>query len=114
MAKEKTIEERLDRLEALLGAMKTVLNIKEAAAFLGRSESYIKQLCQTDKLPYYTPQGQAVKMFRRADLERWATAEKCPLMKADEYDLRRHSRDEMIRIFGKETYKRGQEILASI
>lgn len=52
--KEKTLEERIDRLECMLRIhLLDVLTVKEAALFLGLSESRVRHLMSDNAIPYY-------------------------------------------------------------
>ena len=68
------VKEQLDRIEHLLEEQsilkKKVLNLKEAASFLGLSVGHMYQLTSTNKIPYYRPNGKII-YFKREELEDW-------------------------------------------
>lgn len=64
------INERLQRIEGLLVANKSVLNMREAAIFTGLSISHLYKLTSTGGIPCYKPTGKAI-YFNRHELEDW-------------------------------------------
>lgn len=58
---------------------KPILNVEEAAAFLGMAKSYVYQLKSQHALPYFkSPQGGLY--FSRRELEAWMTDTHYPSM----------------------------------
>jgi excisionase family DNA binding protein len=64
------INERLQRIEELLVASKSVLNIREAAILTGLSTSHLYKLTSTGGIPCYKPSGKGL-YFNREELESW-------------------------------------------
>lgn len=66
------ITARLDRIEqmATIGA-KTVLNLKEAAAFMGYTTQWVYRMTVRKDIPYY--KRGAKTFFRKSELEDWMT-----------------------------------------
>ncbi|WP_290534679.1 helix-turn-helix domain-containing protein [Alistipes sp.] len=70
MSNMEDINNRLDRIERLtLISSKTVLDIKEAAAFTGYSESHIYNLTSRRAIPHYKKNRKLY--FRKTELEEW-------------------------------------------
>lgn len=69
-AELQALNERIDRIEKLtvIGA-KSVLDIHEAALFLGYSESYLYFLTSTKQIPHYKKFRKI--MFKKAEIEEW-------------------------------------------
>lgn len=68
-----SLEERLERIEQLLVLSgKEVFNTKEAAMFLGISETRLYHLVSDRAIPYY--KRGAANYFKKAELEGWMTA----------------------------------------
>ena len=66
------VEERLERIEALLIlSNKEVFNTKEAAMFLGISETRLYHLASQREVPYY--KRGASNYFKKSELEEWMT-----------------------------------------
>lgn len=65
------LKEQLNRIEDKLTAQKNVLNLDEAASFLGISKSHLYKLTSTGGVPCYSPGGKKL-YFNRSELERWA------------------------------------------
>ena len=64
---------QLDRIERYsLLAAKSVLNVEEAAMYLGMSPSYVYKLTMRNQIPYYKPNGKVV-YFKKDELEAWMT-----------------------------------------
>lgn len=70
MEAKKSIEERIEELEALMYQSKNVLTFDEAARFLGFSKSYLYKLTGGGVIPHYKPQGKMV-YFEKSALEDW-------------------------------------------
>jgi excisionase family DNA binding protein len=71
MAELEKLREQLNRIEEKLTAQKSVLNLDEAATYLGISKSHLYKLTSTGGIPCYSPGGKKL-YFNRAELERWA------------------------------------------
>lgn len=72
-----SVEERLERIEALLAAAsKEVLNSAEAAALLGITAKALRNLTAQRKVPHYK-QGASL-YFRKSELEAWRCARRVP------------------------------------
>lgn len=63
---------RLDRIEQMATiSAKTVLNLKEAAAFIGYTTQWLYRMTARKDIPYYK---RGVKLyFKKSDLEEWMT-----------------------------------------
>lgn len=70
MEAKKSIEERIEELEALMYQSKNVLTFDEASRFLGFSKSYLYKLTGGGVIPHYKPQGKMV-YFEKSALEDW-------------------------------------------
>jgi len=67
--KERTIEERLEAIEAELKAKKNVLNLSEVSRMTGLSKSHLYKLTCYKKIPFYK---QAKHLyFDRIEIENW-------------------------------------------
>ncbi|NTU68655.1 MAG: helix-turn-helix domain-containing protein [Chlorobiaceae bacterium] len=64
------INDRLQRIEGLLVANKSVLNMREAAILTGLSISHLYKLTSTGGIPCFKPTGKAI-YFNREELEGW-------------------------------------------
>ena len=72
------MEEKLERIEALLSSLanrsqifdKEYLTVKEAAKFIGRSESVIYKLTHFNIIPFSKPQN-GNNYIKKSDLENW-------------------------------------------
>lgn len=64
------INARLERIEGLLVANKSVLNMREATLLTGLSLSHLYKLTSTNGIPCYKPTGKAI-YFNREELEAW-------------------------------------------
>jgi excisionase family DNA binding protein len=71
MAELEKLREQLNRIEEKLTAQKSVLNLDEAATFLGISKSHLYKLTSTGGIPCYSPGGKKL-YFNRSELEKWA------------------------------------------
>lgn len=58
MSDKKSIEERIEELEALVYATKNVLSFDEASKYLNLSKSYLYKLTSAQQIPHYKPQGE--------------------------------------------------------
>ena len=70
MQKEDKILERLRNIEYSIKAQKNVLTFKEAAQFIGLSQSYLYKLTSKGIIPHYKPSGKMI-YFNREELEMW-------------------------------------------
>lgn len=70
----KEILDKLESIEMLLLSNKSVLSFKEAARYLGLSESYLYHLCSDKEIPHYK-RGR-LTFFKKTDLDDWALGEK--------------------------------------
>jgi len=64
------INGRLERIEGLLVANKSVLNMREASILTGLSISHLYKLTSTGGIPCFKPTGKAI-YFNREELEAW-------------------------------------------
>jgi len=64
------INGRLERIEGLLVANKSVLNMREASILTGLSISHLYKLTSTNGIPCFKPTGKAI-YFNREELEAW-------------------------------------------
>lgn len=65
----KLIDERLERIEKMLWAQKTVLDLDEAVLYTGYSRGYLYKLTSTRQIPHFK---KARKLFfNRAELDEW-------------------------------------------
>ncbi len=64
------INDRLQRIEGLLVANKSVLNMREASILTGLSISHLYKLTSTGGIPCYKPGGKGI-YFNREELEAW-------------------------------------------
>lgn len=51
------LQERVNRLENLCYAAKEILNLEEAATFLGIAKSTLYKMTHLNQLPYFKPSG---------------------------------------------------------
>ncbi len=70
MSCKKSIEERIEELEALVYATKNVLSFDEASKFINLSKSYLYKLTSAQQIPHYKPQGKMI-YFEKDALEAW-------------------------------------------
>jgi excisionase family DNA binding protein len=63
------LQERVTKLENLCYTTKEVLNLEEAAAFLGMAKSTLYKLTHQHKLPYYKPAGKLIFFEKKALLD---------------------------------------------
>jgi len=70
MSELEQINERLARIEGLLVANKSVLNMREASILTGLSLSHLYKLTSTGGIPCFKPTGKAI-FFNREELEAW-------------------------------------------
>ena len=64
------MNDRLERIEGLIVANKTVLTMREAAILTALSLSHLYKLTSTNGIPCYKPTGKAI-YFKREELEAW-------------------------------------------
>ena len=70
MSDKKSIEQRIEELEALVYATKNVLSFDEASKYLNLSKSYLYKLTSAQQIPHYKPQGKMI-YFEKDALEAW-------------------------------------------
>lgn len=64
------IQERIDSLENLLHQGKDVLNLEEAAKFMGIARSSLYKMTHEQAIPFYKPNGKMI-FFEKTDLLAW-------------------------------------------
>lgn len=69
------MQERIDKLESICYASKEVLNLEEAAAFLGIRKSTLYKMTHLSQVPYYKPAGKLV-FFEKSALLDWVRSVK--------------------------------------
>lgn len=70
MSENKSIEQRIEDLEALVYATKNVLSFDEASKYLNLSKSYLYKLTSAQQIPHYKPQGKMI-YFEKDALDAW-------------------------------------------
>ena len=70
MSDKKSIEERIEELEALVYATKNVLSFDEASKYLNLSKSYLYKLTSAQQIHHYKPQGKMI-YFEKDALDAW-------------------------------------------
>ena len=63
------LQERVNRLENLCYAAKEVLNLEEAANFLGVAKSTLYKMTHLNQLPYFKPAGKLIFFEKKALLD---------------------------------------------
>ena len=63
------LQERVNRLENLCYAAKEVLNLEEAATFLGIAKSTLYKMTHLDQIPYFKPSGKLIFFEKKALIE---------------------------------------------
>lgn len=69
------LQERIDKLENICYASKEVLNLEEAANFLGIKKSTLYKMTHTSQVPYYKPAGKLI-FFEKSVLLDWVRSVK--------------------------------------
>ena len=69
------LQERVNRLENLCYAAKEVLNLEEAANFLGIAKSTLYKMTHLNQLPYFKPSGKLI-FFEKKKLIEWVRGAK--------------------------------------
>ena len=69
------LQERIDKLESICFASKEVLNLEEAAAFLGIKKSTLYKMTHFAQVPYYKPAGKLI-FFEKSVLLDWVRSVK--------------------------------------
>ena len=64
------LQERVNRLENLCYAAKEVLNLEEAATFLGIAKSTLYKMTHLDQIPYFKPSRKLI-FFEKKTLIEW-------------------------------------------
>ncbi len=65
----KQIDERLQRIEKMLWAQKTVLDLDEAVLYTGYSRGYLYKLTSKKQIPHYKKSRKI--FFNKAELDEW-------------------------------------------
>lgn len=65
----KLIDERLERIEKMLMAQKTVLDLDEAVLYTGYSRGYLYKLTSKKQIPHYKKSRKI--FFNRTELDEW-------------------------------------------
>jgi excisionase family DNA binding protein len=69
-----TIFKKLDRIEQLMTEQifrqKEILNVEEAAKYLGLSKSHLYKLTSRRQIPHYCPKGKKL-YFKKGDLDQF-------------------------------------------
>lgn len=75
---EKTASQHYETLEtiALIG-IKDVLDVKEVAIYIRRSESRVRALVNNCEIPYYTKPGGRIT-FRKSEIDDWLLGQRVP------------------------------------
>ena len=68
----KTLQQRLDRIEALCGLNKPVLSLNECAALTGFRPSHLYGLTHKKAIPHYKCGSKLI--FKRQEIEDWLTS----------------------------------------
>lgn len=76
------LQERVNRLENLCYAAKEVLNLEEAATFLGIANSTLYKMTHENHLPYFKPSGKFIFFEKKALLDWVHGAKRSPLTKS--------------------------------
>lgn len=63
------IDERLERIEKMLWAQKTVLDLDEAVLYTGYSRGYLYKLTSKKQIPHYKKSRKI--FFNRTELDEW-------------------------------------------
>lgn len=69
------LQERVNRLENLCYVAKEVLNLEEAANFLGVAKSTLYKMTHLNQLPYFKPAGKLI-FFEKQKLIDWVRGAK--------------------------------------
>lgn len=65
-----TIKENQFKIIQLLSEQKTVLQLEDAASYIGFSKSYLYKLTSSNTIPHYKPQGKQI-YFDKNELDQW-------------------------------------------
>lgn len=63
-------EHRIEVLENILNTAKEILNLEEAAIFMGISKSSLYKMTHKHELPFYRPNGKLI-YFEKHELLKW-------------------------------------------
>lgn len=75
---EKTASQHYDALEAIaLIGVKSVLDVKEVAIYIRRSESRVRALVNNCEIPHYTKPGGRIT-FRKSEIDDWLLGKRVP------------------------------------
>ena len=66
----KEINERLQKIEALLLTQKTVLSFDEGSVYTGLSKSHLYKMTSTGGIPCYKPHGKNI-YFDKQEIDGW-------------------------------------------
>lgn len=66
----KEINERLQKIEALLLTQKTVLSFDEGSTYTGLSKSHLYKMTSTGGIPCYKPHGKNI-YFDKQEVDSW-------------------------------------------
>lgn len=85
-----SIKESLQRIEALMSlSVNEVLNVREAAALLGKSESRVRHMVAAREIPHYkNDKGQV--SFRKSEIEQWRLGRRVPTVYETESKAQTH------------------------
>ncbi len=75
------LQERVNKLENLCYAAKEVLNLEEAAVFLGIAKSTLYKMTHLGQIPYFKPSGKLI-FFEKSALLDWVRG--APVMTKEE------------------------------
>ena len=64
------LQRRIETLEKMVYASKEILNLEEAARFIGVTRSQLYKLTHAHAIPYFKPSGNLV-YFERTELLKW-------------------------------------------
>lgn len=64
------LESELEKMKNLVSAAKEVLNLEEAAAFMGVTKSFLYKMTHNHAIPFYKP-GNKLVYFEKSELLSW-------------------------------------------
>ena len=76
------LQERVNRLENLCYAAKEVLNLEEAANFLGVAKSTLYKMTHLNPLPYFKPAGKLIFFEKQKLIDGYVVQNRNQLMKS--------------------------------
>jgi excisionase family DNA binding protein len=80
----KEMRDRIEKLENLVFQAKDILNLEEAAMFIGVKRSQLYKLTHSRAIPYFKPSGKLV-YFEKSELLDWLKQN--PVMSQKQIDL---------------------------